>query len=269
LGSLGFGSAEYLHLEAEALRRVFSDRARWLGDPDFNPELPVARLTSKNYAADQRLTISVRRASVSSPDSFQWPIESAETTHLSVVDRERNAVALTFTLEESYGSKIVVPGAGFLLNNEMGDFNAGPGLTTTNGLVGTPPNLAAPGKRMLSSMSPTLLLKDGRLFLVTGSPGGRTIISTVLGTILATVDFGMSAQAAVDATRIHHQWLPDVLQYERRGFSPEVRQRLEAMGHHLQAVDSQGCAQVIRVRADGWLEAAADGRSPDSSAAGD
>ena len=181
LKALGFRSAASTHLMIEAMRRSFADRARYLGDPDFVPDMPIAKLISKEYAADApRRRSQPTRASVSSPTSFEWPAESDETTHLSVVDRDRNAVSLTYTLEAGYGSKIVVPGAGFLLNNEMGDFNAGPGLTTADGLIGTEPNLAAPGKRMLSSMTPTILSKDGKLFMVTGSPGGRTIINTVV-----------------------------------------------------------------------------------------
>ena len=151
---------------------------------------------------------------------FDWPHESDETTQVSIVDANRNAASMTYTLEQGYGVKIVVPGGGFLLNNEMGDFNAGPGLTTAEGLVGTDPNLAAPGKRMLSSMAPTILAKDGQLFMVTGSPGGRTIINTVLETIVAVVDFGLNAQETVDAPRFHHQWLPDRISYERTGVRP-------------------------------------------------
>jgi gamma-glutamyltranspeptidase/glutathione hydrolase len=216
----GFNSARTIHLTAEAMRRAFADRARHLGDPAFNPAMPVERLTSKAHAADVRGSIDPDRASSSSPTAFEWPHESHETTHISVVDAQRNAVALTYTLEETYGSAIVVPGAGFLLNNEMGDFNAGPGLTDATGLVGTEPNLAQPGKRMLSSMAPTILVKDGTLFMVTGSPGGRTIINTVLLTILAAVDFGLTAQDVVDAPRFHHQWLPDRIQHERNGSRP-------------------------------------------------
>ena len=218
----GFGSARTLHRMAEAMRRAYSDRALHMGDPDFNPDLPIERLTSKEYAERLRATIPLDRASKSSPDSFEWPMESPETTHLSVVDADRNAVSLTYTLEYGYGSGIVVPGAGFLLNNEMGDFNGAPDLTDETGLIGTEPNLAAPGKRMLSSMTPTIVAKDGELFMVTGSPGGRTIINTVLQTILNVVDHGMNAQAAVDAGRVHHQWLPDQLRYERRKFSPDT-----------------------------------------------
>src|SRR5215472_15290476 len=168
--------------------------------------MPLARLISKQYAADLRKTIDPARASKPSPATFEWSRESDETTQISVVDANRNAVSMTYTLEQGYGVKIVVPGAGFLLNNEMGDFNAGPELTNEQGLIGTKPNLAEPGKRMLSSMSPTILTKDGKLFMVTGSPGGRTIINTVLETIVDAVDFGMNAQDAVDAARFHHQW---------------------------------------------------------------
>ena len=186
-----------------------------------------------------------------------------------MVDRDRNAVALTYTLEDGYGSRIVVPGAGFLLNNEMGDFNAGPGLTTADGLIGTGPNLAAPGKRMLSSMTPTILARDGALFMVTGSPGGRTIINTVLLTILNVVDFGMNAQEAVDAPRFHHQWLPDRLQYERFGTSPDTLAILAGRGHTLAPIGSQGVAEVIVVEPKrGMLEGGIDRRAADGGAAG-
>jgi gamma-glutamyltranspeptidase/glutathione hydrolase len=267
LKSMGFGSAASLHLIAESMRRAFADRARYMGDPDFNPTIPTDRLTSKTYAADLRKTIQLDRASKSSPTSFEWPSESDETTHVSIVDRERNAVALTYTLEDGYGVKSVVPGAGFLLNNEMGDFNAGPGLTTAEGLIGTDPNLAAPHKRMLSSMTPTILTKGGKLFMVTGSPGGRTIINTVVLTILDVVDFGMNAQGAVDAARIHHQWLPDRIQYERFGFSPDTVALLEARGHTLQAIGSQGVAQVIIYnQKEDVLEGGCDRRAADGGA---
>jgi gamma-glutamyltranspeptidase/glutathione hydrolase len=176
---------------------------------------------------------------------------------------------MTYTLEYGYGSRIVVPGAGFLLNNEMGDFNAGPGLTDDKGLVGTPPNLAQVGKRMLSSMSPTIVAKDGQLVMVTGSPGGRTIINTVLMTILNVVDFGMNAQEAVDAGRMHHQWLPDRLSMERYGFSADTIKTLQAMGHTVSESGGQGVAEVIVFNAkDNMLEGGVDRRAPDGGAAG-
>jgi gamma-glutamyltranspeptidase/glutathione hydrolase len=269
LAANGFGSAANVHLMAEAMRRAYQDRAQYLGDPEFNPQMPVERLISKQYAGELRLTIRGNAASKSSPTNFEWPRESNETTHLSVVDTERNAVSLTFTLEEGYGSLIVAPGTGFLLNNEMGDFNAGPGLTHAEGLIGTDPNLAAPGKRMLSSMTPTILAKDGRLFMVTGSPGGRTIINTVLETILNVVDFGMNVQEAVDAPRFHHQWLPDKIVYERNGLSPDSIAILKSMGHQMQATHYQGIAEAIILNSrDNLLEGAWDRRAPDGGVAG-
>ncbi len=264
----GFGSANTLHRMTEAMRRAYADRALYIGDPEFNEGLPVTQLISKAYADKLRGTIRLDAASKSSPDTFTWPVESAETTHFSVVDADRNAVALTYTLEWGYGSGIVVPGAGFLLNNEMGDFNAGPGLTNPNGLIGTRANLAEPGKRMLSSMSPTIVAKDGKVVMVTGSPGGRTIINTVMQTILNVVDHGMNAQSAVDAGRIHHQWLPDTLFYERHGFSPDSLRLMKNLGHHLEERRRQGAAQVIVVAQDGMLQGGLDGRVPDGGAVG-
>jgi gamma-glutamyltranspeptidase/glutathione hydrolase len=265
----GYGAAKNIHLITEAMRRAFADRAQYLGDPDFVTNIPVPRLVSKEYGETLRKTINPNKASKSSPTSFTWPTESQETTHFSVVDAERNAVALTYTLEYSYGSRIVVPGAGFLLNNEMGDFNAGPGLTNEQGLIGTPPNLAQVGKRMLSSMSPTIVAKDGKLFMVTGSPGGRTIINTVIMTLLNVMDFGMNAQEAVDAGRIHHQWLPDRLSVERFGFSADTIAQLKAMGHDVREVTNQGVAEVIVFnQKDNMLEGGVDRRAPDGGAAG-
>jgi gamma-glutamyltranspeptidase / glutathione hydrolase len=263
----GRGSVTNMHLIVETMRRAFADRAQHLGDPAFNPELPLARLTSKDYAREIRKTIPLEHASHSAPTNFSWPAESKETTHLSVVDSNRNAVSLTYTLEESYGSGIVVPGAGFLLNNEMGDFNAAPGVTTTNGLIGTAPNLAASGKRMLSSMSPTIVVRDGKLLMVTGSPGGRTIINTVLLTILNVVDFGMNAQEANDAPRFHHQWLPDRIQIERGGLSADALNSLRQRGHTVSEGGVQGAAQIIVVNGD-KLDAGVDRRASDSGAAG-
>ena len=269
VSGMGFGSSRHVHHVAEALRRAFADRWRYLGDPAFVKDMPTERLVSKEHAALLRKTIREDRASVSSPTTFEWPAESAETTHFSVVDADRNAVALTTTLEDSYGSKIVVPGAGFLLNNEMGDFNAGPGLTDDSGLVGTAPNLAGPGKRMVSSMTPTIVTRDGRPLLVTGSPGGRTIPSTVLLTLLNVLDFGMNPQEAVDAPRFHHQWLPDAIHYERHGLSADTREALIAKGHKLREIGSQGVAQAILVNAkEGLLEGGCDRRAPDGATIG-
>jgi len=269
LSASGYSSAATTHFVVEAMRRAFADRARFLGDPDFNGTMPIERLLSKEYAAELRKTISKDRASTSSPESFQWPTEGEETTHFSVVDAERNAVAVTYTLEYVYGSRIVVPGAGFLLNNEMGDFNAGPGLTNADGLIGTEPNLAAPGKRMLSSMTPTILSKEGKLFMVSGSPGGRTIINTVLLTLLNVIDFGMNVQEAVDAPRFHHQWLPDRVSYERLGLSPDTVALLEARGHTLRSGSVQGVANAIVYNpAEDLLEGGVDRRVADGGAVG-
>jgi gamma-glutamyltranspeptidase / glutathione hydrolase len=267
LKTMGPGSSSAVHVMAESMKRAYADRARYIGDPAFNPNMPIDRLMSKTYAADLRKSIDLDHTVKSSPTTFEWPHESDETTHISIVDANRNAVSLTYTLEQGYGVKIVVPGAGFLLNNEMGDFNAGPGLTTAEGLIGTDPNLAAPGKRMLSSMTPTILAKDGALFMVTGSPGGRTIINTVLETIVNVVDFGMNAQEAIDAPRFHHQWLPDRIQYEKYGLSPDTIALLERRGHTLQSVTEQGVAQVIVVGAkDNVLEGGTDRRASDGAA---
>ena len=263
----GYGAAQNIHLVAESMRRAFADRAQHLGDPDFNGSIPLQRLISKDYAAELRKTINPNKASISTPTAFTWPLESHETTHFSVVDGRRNAVALTYTLEYGYGSRIVVPGAGFLLNNELGDFNSAPEMTDESGNIGTAPNLALPYKRPLSSMSPTILARDGQLFMVTGSPGGRTIINTVLMTILNVVDFGMNAQEAVDAGRIHHQWLPDRLSVERYGVSADTIAKLKAMGHTIAETGSQGVAEVIVLK-DGILEGGIDGRAPDGGAAG-
>jgi gamma-glutamyltranspeptidase/glutathione hydrolase len=268
VAGMGFGSSRHVHTFAEALRRAFADRARWLGDPEETPDMPVPRLMSKAYAEGLRATISETHASMSSPSSFEWT-EGDHTTHLSVVDADRNAVSLTYTLEDSYGSKIVVPGAGFLLNNEMGDFNAGPGLTDATGLVGTEPNLARPGRRMLSSMTPTIVTKEGRPFLVVGSPGGRTIPSTVLLNVTNVIDFGMNAQEAVDAPRFFHQWLPDQISYERHGLSRDTIDALSARGHKLREIEAQGVAEAIVVNVrESLLEGGCDRRAPDGGAIG-
>jgi len=269
LGRAGPASAANVHRIAEAMRRAYADRARHLGDPAFNPDMPIERLVSKEHAAALRKTIDEGRASLSDPARFDWRTEGNHTTHLTAVDADRNAVSLTYTLEDGYGSKIVVPGAGFLLNNEMGDFNAGPGLTDRTGKIGTEPNLAAPGKRMLSSMTPTILSRDGSVFLTIGSLGGRTIINTVLLAIIGVVDFGMNVQEAIDAPRFHHQWLPDELRYEKFGLSPDTRTLLAGRGHALVEVASQGVAQAIVYDAKmGVLEGASDRRDRDGAAIG-
>ena len=268
LTSKGHNSPQYVHLVAEAMRRAFLDRARYLGDPDFT-SAPLDRLTSKEYAAELRKTILPDRASPSAPTQIAQAHESPQTTHFSVVDANGMAVSVTYTLEQGYGVGAVVPGAGFLLNNEMGDFNGKPGLTDSTGLIGTEANLARPGKRMLSSMTPSIVAKDGKLFAVVGSPGGRTIINTVLQVILNQTDFNMPLADAVAAPRFHHQWLPDVIEVERNGLSPETVSALQAMGYRVHFGGEQGTAHSIRIDPrTGARIGVADPRDTDAGAAG-
>lgn len=274
LKALGHNSAAYVHLVAESLRRAFADRAEHLGDPAFNPDQPVARLLSKAHAASLRASIDPERASASSRNAFSAAYlarsESEETTHFSVVDAAGNAVAVTYTLEYSYGSRMMVEGAGFLLNNEMGDFNPLPGETRDRGLIGTAPNLVAPGKRMLSSMSPTIVAREGVPYLVVGSPGGRTIISTVLQVVLNVLDHGMNIAEAVAAPRVHHQWLPDELRMERWGLSTDTVALLEAKGHRLVVRGAQGRTHGVWIDPEsGRRHAASDPRAYNGGAAGD
>ncbi len=269
LTAMGHNTAPYLHHLAEAMRRAYRDRAIYLADTDFVDDVPLDRLTSKSYAAEQRATIRDDTVTPSSVEDVDMGYESPNTTHYSVVDGDGMAVSTTYTLEYSYGSRIVVPGAGFLLNNEMGDFNPAPGLTTAEGLIGTEPNLAAPEKRMLSSMSPTILeTPDGDLFAVVGSPGGRTIINTVLQVSLNLMDFDMGILAAVQAPRVHHQWLPDQLTMERADWPESVVTGLQSYGHTLVIRGTQGTAHSIKVRADGTIAGAPDPRDPDAAAVG-
>lgn len=245
-------SAQTIHLITEAMRRGFLDRARFLGDPDFS-EIPVSKLTSKEHAKTLASGIDLTKASSSVEMGKDIvtkiiPPESDETTHFSVVDKDGMAVSNTYTLEGGYGSRVVVKGAGFILNNEMGDFNKKPGETNTRGDIGTPANLIAPGKRMLSSMTPAIVTKDGKVVVVTGSPGGRTIINTVLCIILNVTEFGMTGRQAVDAPRIHHQWLPDSISLERGSISDADLDLLKKMGHNIssqQGVQGDGNTIIV------------------------
>ncbi|MGI9326807.1 MAG: gamma-glutamyltransferase [Pseudomonadales bacterium] len=231
IGALGYGSAATMHLMIEAERRAFADRAEHLGDPDFY-DVPLKMLTSKAYAQQRFADFDPEKASLSSDiGAGQWPTESPDTTHASFMDHEGNSVAYTTTLNLSYGSKIVVTGAGFLLNNEMDDFSAKPDTPNAFGLLGREANSIEPGKRMLSSMTPTIVLKDGAPVLVTGSPGGSTIITTTLQVIMNVIDHGMDLSDAVGKPRFHHQWQPNRIVYERFGVSPDTLQRLQDMGH--------------------------------------
>lgn len=238
-----------LHLMIETMKRAFRDRAAFLGDADF-VEIP-AKLTTKAYAKKLASQIDPRRAtpSVELAGDIAIAGEGDSTTHYSVIDADGLAVSNTYTLEQSYGSRIVVRGAGFLLNNEMGDFNPRPGHTDREGRIGTPANIIAPGKRMLSSQCPTIVAKDGRAVLITGSPGGRTIINTVLCNVLNVIEFGMDLPTAIDAPRLHHQWLPDIAQLEVRGKEPseETMAELNNLGHKTRIVENQGAAHSILV----------------------
>jgi gamma-glutamyltranspeptidase/glutathione hydrolase len=269
LKTYGHNSATYVHVVSEAMRRGYANRALHLGDPDFNPDIPVDKLISKSYAEELRSTIKLDTVSVSDPAAFTQPYESPSTTHLSVVDKEGNAVSLTYTLEYAYGSQMVADGLGFFLNNEMGDFNPVPGVTNEDGLIGTAPNLIAPGKRMLSSMTPTILVKDGKLFMLIGSPGGRSIIGTVLQVILNVVDHEMDIATAIEAGRFYHQWLPNVIIHEKYSLSNDTRALLTELGHNMRRITQQGAAMGIVVDVSkGVLSGHADSRSPDGGVAG-
>ncbi len=248
LADYGHNSSRSIHLVAEAARRVYADRSEWLGDPDFF-DVPVAGLLSRRYADALRSGISETRATSSRDVKPGQPrtFEPSETTHFSVVDADGNAVATTTTLNGSYGNGQVVTGAGFLLNNEMDDFSAKPGTPNMFGLIGGEANAVGPGKRMLSSMTPTILVKDGKTRLVVGSPGGGRIITTVLQVVLNVVDFKMNVQEAVDAPRFHHQWLPDAIRLERQGFPADVVTALEAMGHTTDVGADMGDVHAIMI----------------------
>jgi gamma-glutamyltranspeptidase/glutathione hydrolase len=269
LGKLGRDNPLTQHLIIEAQRRAYLDRARFLGDPDF-VVVPVARLTSKLHAKNVSTTISMTTATGSDALGRDiltkvLPEESDETTHFSVVDKDGMAVSNTYTLEGSYGSHVVVSGAGFILNNEMGDFNKKPGFTDDKGTIGTAANLIVPGKRMLSSMTPTIVTKGGKLFLVTGSPGGRTIINTTLHVVLNSIDFGMDVRQAVDAPRQDFEWMPDSVSYERNALPDSIVNILKSMGHRIRERRPWGDAHSIRFDAKtGTAWGANDRRSSDS-----
>jgi gamma-glutamyltranspeptidase / glutathione hydrolase len=232
LKSMGAGSSKAIHLMVEAMRRAFADRAHYLGDTDF-VKVPVAGLISRKYADKLAQTIDLNRASAKIGHGDPLPHESEETTHYTVVDKEGNAVSNTYTLNDSYGNKITVEGAGFLLNNEMDDFAAKPGTPNFYRLIQGEANAVAARKRPLSAMTPTIVLKNGKLWFALGSPGGPTIINTVAQTIINVVDHGMNIQQAIDYPRVHHQWMPDEIRYEPFGLSPDTIDRLKQMGHHV------------------------------------
>jgi gamma-glutamyltranspeptidase/glutathione hydrolase len=250
----------------EAERRVYADRATHLGDPDF-VSVPVEGLINPLYLGERMRSFSPDHATPS--DSVKagvlLPSESTQTTHLSVVDADGNAVAVTTTLNDSYGSRVVVAGSGFLLNDEMDDFSVKPGVPNMYGAIGGEANKIEPGKRMLSSMTPTIVEKDGKLFMVVGTPGGTTIITSVFQTILNVTAHNYTMQQAVNAKRFHSQWLPDSITMEKDAFDKDTRKKLTAIGHKIREVDEIGRVDAILVRPDGKLEGAGDPRGDDTA----
>ncbi|MEL7159770.1 MAG: gamma-glutamyltransferase [Bacteroidota bacterium] len=269
LDKYGFQSTRSVHLTVEAMRRAYADRAEYLGDTDFYP-VPVYSLLDDTYLAGRMADF--RPDSAGKSDVIDAGLdemkESFETTHISIVDSLGNAVSITTTLNGNFGSKVMVDGAGFFLNNEMDDFSAKPGVPNMFGLVGKEANAIQPGKRMLSSMTPTLVEQDGELFLVLGAPGGSTIITAVLQTFLNVTEYGMPLAEAVEAPRFHHQWRPDRILYEADALGGGVKDSLAAMGHAFLERKYMAVIKAVQRLSDGSLVAAADPRNPDDDVAG-
>lgn len=267
----GFHDPRTIHLMVEAERRAYADRSQHLGDMDYYP-VPLDSLLSKSYVQERMANYSADKASLSSDilaGAFQGTIkESFETTHSSIVDKEGNAVSLTTTLNSNYGCKVWVDEGGFFLNNEMDDFSAKPGVPNQFGLVGAEANAIQPGKRMLSSMTPTIIEKDGKLFMVIGAPGGSTIITAVFQVFLNVAAFGMELEDAVNASRFHHQWLPDRILVEKNGLDEDLQEKLKAMGHQLYEVNYMAVIKAILQLQDGSLQGVGDKRNPDDDARG-
>ncbi|MDT8400912.1 MAG: gamma-glutamyltransferase [Bacteroidales bacterium] len=263
-----FQSLEEVHLITEAERRVYADRSHYLGDPEY-ANIPVDELVSKEYLAGRMSDFMPEKASLSENISHGAlpAYEGEETTHFSVVDKDRNAIAFTTTLNSGYGNCIVVEGAGFLLNNEMDDFSSKPGYPNIYGLVGGEANSVQAGKRMLSSMTPTIIEKDQQLYMVLGSPGGSTIITSVFQTMLNVIEYGMKLQEAVDAPRFHHQWMPDIIYFEEEAADTLLIQQLEIKGHKIRLRSPIGRVDAIRILPGGRLEAGADPRGDDTACA--
>ena len=267
VAEFGFGSSDYIHLLTEVMRRAYADRGRWLGDPDFYG-VPVEGLISEAYARERGRTVDLERVSELGPGVPPGAPESDDTTHFSIIDRDGNAVSCTTTINSTFGSCCVADGCGFFLNNEMDDFSAKPGVPNQFGLIGGKANAIAPGKRMLSSMTPTIVCKDGELRYVIGAPGGGRIITAVMQVLLNLVDHEMSLKRAVEAPRVHHQWLPDHIQWEALALPADVRRALAAKGHRFRA-QPRGVALVFaaELQPDGTRVGVADGRSGGAAAA--
>ena len=257
----GFNSLKTINLMAELESRVYADRATHLGDPDFY-KVPIEGLINSNYLENKFKNINplTKTPSNEIKEGSITYNESNETTHFSIVDKFGNAVSITTTLNGSYGSKVVVDGAGFLLNNEMDDFSVKPGFPNMFGLIGGKANSIEPGKRMLSSMTPTIIEKNNNLFMVLGTPGGSTIITSVFQTILNVIDYGMSMQEAVDAKKIHHQWVPDILYVEKNSINNETKEQLVSIGHKINERGSIGRMNCILINSDNKLEGGSDKR---------
>jgi len=257
----GFNSLKTINLMTELESRVYADRATHLGDPDFY-KVPVEELINSNYLENKFKNINPLKKTPSNEikEGFITYNESDETTHFSIVDKFGNAVSITTTLNGSYGSKVIVDGAGFLLNNEMDDFSVKPGFPNMFGLIGGKANSIEPGKRMLSSMTPTIIEKNNNLFMVLGTPGGSTIITSVFQTILNVIDYGMTMQEAVDAKKIHHQWVPDILYVEKNSINNETKEQLISIGHKINERGSIGRMNCILINSDNKLEGGSDKR---------
>ncbi len=262
-------STIFIHLLVETMKIGFYNRAKYLGDPDFNPNIPIDSLLSKEYSKIMFKSINKKKASKSNPNFLNKNSESDQTTHISVIDKDGSSVSLTYTLEESFGSGIGTNKLGFLFNNEMGDFNPVPGLTDKFGLIGTKPNTIAPGKRMLSSMTPTIVTKNMKPYLIIGSPGGRTIINTVLQSIINIIDYNMNLDEAIEASKFHHQWLPDKIVFEKSKFSSETLNDLSEMGHDFNFTNRLGNLMgIIYDEKENIFIGATDSASSDGAAIG-
>lgn len=259
----GFQSKEAINLMVEVERRAYADRTEYMGDPDF-VDVPVAKLVDTMYVRSRMADFTPLQASRSEHIKAGLVKEKEETTHFSIIDKDGNMVSLTTTINGAYGSRVVVGGAGFILNNEMDDFSAKPGVPNKFGLLGTEANSIAPGKRMLSAMSPTIVKKDGKPYAVVGTPGGSTIITSVFQTLVNLLDFDMSAYDAVNKPKFHHQWMPDLI-YIEKDFDPQARKEVEALGYVFKERENIGRTEVLLVR-DGKIEAVGDNRGDDSVA---